>query len=184
MAFFDSLGAKLSKTGQKTMQKANDLADITKLNLRTGELNKAVQELYARLGEQYYALHSESPEAALAEICGEIGKANQELEQIRTGLQILKQIKVCPSCGSENSSDARFCSQCSAALPELTPRQEPQLEGQACTQCGAPVLENAQFCTKCGARLSLPKAEPQPAGLPADPPDECFAPQPEDNDNR
>ena len=120
----------------------------------------------------------------MAEVCGEIGKANQELEQIRTDLQLLKQIKVCPSCGSENSSDARFCSQCSAALPELTPRQEPQLEGQVCTQCGAPVLENAQFCTKCGARLNLPKEEPQPAGLPADPPDECFAPQPEDNDNR
>ena len=61
MAFFDDLGAKLSKTGQKTMQKANDLADITKLNMRTGELNKAIQELYAKVGEQYYALHREQP---------------------------------------------------------------------------------------------------------------------------
>ena len=52
MAFCDYLGGKWSKTGQKTMQKAHDLADITKLNFRTGELNKAFQELYANVGEQ------------------------------------------------------------------------------------------------------------------------------------
>lgn len=87
MAFFDDLGAKLSKTGQKTMQKANDLADITKLNMRTGELNNAIQELYAKVGEQYYALHREQPEEALASLCGEIDAANQELEQIRADVQ-------------------------------------------------------------------------------------------------
>lgn len=189
MAFFDNLGAKLSKTGQKTMQKANDLADITKLNLRTGELNKTIQELYAKLGDQYYTLHREAPEADLAAVCGEIDAVNQELEQIRTDLQLLKQIKVCPGCGNENPSDARFCCKCSAALPELAPRVEPQPEGQFCTQCGAPVLENAQFCTKCGARLNLPKEEtpvlPEAPTdeLPADLPDECFAPQSEDSEN-
>ena len=98
MAFFDDLGAKLSKTGQKTMQKANDLADITKLNMRTGDLNKAIQELYAKVGEQYYALHREQPEEALASLCGEIDAANQELEQIRADVQRIRQIKVCPSC--------------------------------------------------------------------------------------
>lgn len=177
MAFFDNLGAKLSKTGQITVQKANDLADITKLNLRTGELNKNIQGLYTKLGEQYYALHSESPEEALAGICGEIDAANRELEQIRTDLQLLRQIKVCPSCGNENPTDARFCCKCSAALPELTPRQAPAAEGRFCTQCGAPLLENAQFCTKCGARLNLTEESPQLPELPADLPDECFAPQ-------
>ena len=44
MAFFDELGAKLTKTGQMTVQKANDLAEVTRLNMRTGELNKAIQE--------------------------------------------------------------------------------------------------------------------------------------------
>ena len=109
MAFLDDLGAKLSKTGQKTMQKANELADITKLNMRTGELNKAVQELYAKVGEQYYALHRSQPEEALAPLCGEIDAAMAEMDQIKADIQRIRQIKVCPSCGYENPSDASFC---------------------------------------------------------------------------
>ena len=93
MAFFDELGAKLTKTGQMTVQKANDLAEVTKLNMRTGELNKAIQEHYAKLGERYYALHAAGPEEDLAAICGLIDKANEELESIRLELQRIRQLK-------------------------------------------------------------------------------------------
>ena len=130
MAFFDELGAKLTKTGQMTVQKANDLAEVTRLNMRTGELNKAIQEHYTKLGERYYALHAAGPEEDLAAIW---------------------QLKVCPACGAENPSDASFCSKCSAALPELPPRPvEPGT--RFCASCGAKIAETAQFCTKCGAK--------------------------------
>lgn len=151
MAFFDELGAKLTKTGQMTVQKANDLAEVTRLNMRTGELNKAIQEHYAKLGERYYALHAAGPEEDLAAICGLIDKANEELESIRLELQRIRQLKVCPACGAENPSDASFCSKCSAALPELPPRPvEPGT--RFCASCGAKIAETAQFCTKCGAK--------------------------------
>ena len=61
MAFFDELGAKLTKTGQMAAQKTNDLAETAKLNMRTGELNKVIQEQYARLGERYFALRGSAP---------------------------------------------------------------------------------------------------------------------------
>ena len=161
MAFFNDLGAKLSKTGQKTMQKANELADITKLNLRTNELNRSIQDLYAKLGEQYYALHGSQPDAELAELCGSIDTAKGEIEQIKLDIQRIKQIRVCPSCGYENPSDASFCCKCSTALPEIPPKEDPKPEGPVCPQCGAQVLEGAQFCTKCGTRLQSPAEEPQ-----------------------
>lgn len=158
MAFFDDLGAMLSKTGQKTVQKANELADITKLNLRTGELNKSVRELYAQLGEQYYVRFHGEPHEALAETCGAIDKLNEELERIRLEIQRIKQIKVCPSCGHENESDARFCCKCSEPLPEHQQQDASVEAGRTCPQCGAPALENALFCTKCGTRF--PSDEP------------------------
>ena len=160
MAFFDDLGAKLSKTGQKTMQKANELADITKLNLRTSELNRSIQDLYAKLGEQYYALHGSQPEAELAELCAGIDSAKGEIDQIKVEIQRIKQIKVCPSCGYENPSDASFCNKCGIPLPELAPKEEPKPAGPVCPQCGTQVLEGAQFCTKCGTRLQPPAEQP------------------------
>ena len=151
MAFFDELGAKLTKTGQMAAQKTNDLAETAKLNMRTGELNKVIQEKYARLGERYFALRGSAPEEELAEICAAITKANEELESIRLELQRIRQLKVCPACGAENPSDASFCSKCSAALPELPPRPvEPGT--RFCASCGAKIAETAQFCTKCGAK--------------------------------
>ena len=151
MAFFDELGAKLTKTGQMTVQKANDLAEVTRLNMRTGELNKAVAEQYAKLGERYYALHGDAPEEELAAVCGLIDRANEELESIRLELQRIRQLKVCPACGAENASDASFCSKCSAALPELPPKPaEPGF--RFCPACGARIAETAQFCTKCGVK--------------------------------
>lgn len=162
MAFFDDLGAKLSKTGQITMQKANGLADITKLNLRTSELNKSIQENYTKLGSQYYALHGSEPEEGLAELCAVIAQANEELEKIRLEIQRIKQIKVCPSCGHENPSNASFCCNCSAALPEFPKKEEAPAAGKVCPKCGAQMPENAQFCTQCGCRLPDEAAPQEP----------------------
>ena len=160
MAFFDDLSAKLTKTGQKTMQKANDLADITRLTLRTNELNRSIQDLYAKVGEQYYALHAGQPEEALAGLCGDIDAVKQELEQIRADIQRIRQIRVCPGCGNENTAEASFCSKCGAALPDLPPREAPRPEEPVCPQCGAPAAEGSLFCTQCGAQLQPPAGSP------------------------
>lgn len=160
MAFFDELGAKLTKTGQMAAQKTNDLAETAKLNMRTGELNKVIQEKYARLGERYFALRGSAPEEELAEICAAITKANEELESIRLELQRIRQLKVCPACGAENPSDASFCSKCSAQLPELPPKPaEPG--ARFCFNCGGKVAVTAQFCTKCGTKLPPVEAPAQ-----------------------
>ena len=159
MAFFDDLGAKLSKAGQSTMLKANNLADTAKLSMRTNELNKSIQEVYTKLGEQYYALHGSQPEEALAELCGQVDQLNAEIQEIRVELQRIKQIKVCPNCGSENPSDASFCNQCSAALPTLPPKEQPAAGGKTCPNCGAQMQESALFCTKCDTKLPAPPEE-------------------------
>jgi class 3 adenylate cyclase len=53
----------------------------------------------------------------------------------------------CPSCGSDNVPDARFCARCGASL------------GEACPRCGADRPSEARFCPSCGLEF-----EPAPAG--------------------
>ncbi len=54
----------------------------------------------------------------------------------------------CPSCGSANTEDARFCAQCGTALAE------------ACASCGAMLPEGARFCSSCGTPVEAPPPSP------------------------
>jgi class 3 adenylate cyclase len=44
----------------------------------------------------------------------------------------------CPSCATENSADARFCSNCGTELTAV------------CTRCGSRIAAGARFCSVCG----------------------------------
>jgi class 3 adenylate cyclase/tetratricopeptide (TPR) repeat protein len=68
----------------------------------------------------------------------------------------------CQSCGTENTSEAKFCHGCGAAL------------GLICAACGTPYAEGHAFCEECGARLG--SGAPAPTGLapPAQPQPQAF----------
>lgn len=155
MAFsFNDLGAKLSKAGQSALQKANEMGDTAKLNMRISELNKSVQTLYARLGEEYFAAFGQAPAEGLTGTCAEIQKNLDEIAQIRQEIQRIRQVKVCPSCGAENPSSTSFCAKCGTALPKEEVKEEPAAPaGNVCPSCGASLKEGAAFCTSCGTRL-------------------------------
>jgi len=152
MSFFDDIGTKLTQTGQKARKTAGDLVGAAKLTTQAGEQQKAIQALYEKLGEQYYQLHGKSPENALRELCVRIQGSIAELEQMKADLQRLKNVRVCPHCGHENSMESRFCSQCSAQLPELPAREPREL---FCPSCGNRLPADASFCSKCGTKVTL-----------------------------
>lgn len=54
---------------------------------------------------------------------------------------------LCPSCGTENADDAKFCDECGARL------------GAACATCGASLRPGAKFCRECGTPVA-----PSPGG--------------------
>ncbi len=50
----------------------------------------------------------------------------------------------CPSCGTENAPDARFCDQCGTTMTASV----------ACRSCGGENDANARFCDSCGQALA------------------------------
>ena len=50
----------------------------------------------------------------------------------------------CPNCQTENSTQAKFCSECGTKLPLV------------CPQCGTEVEATARYCSECGTNL-IPK---------------------------
>ena len=61
----------------------------------------------------------------------------------------------CPSCGTENPADKRFCGDCGTAL------------AAACASCGATNPPGKRFCSDCGTPLGAGVAAPAAESAPA-----------------
>lgn len=73
----------------------------------------------------------------------------------------------CPRCGSDNSFEASFCSDCGASLSRAATGSTTRLDRQVCSNCQTQNPENVQFCSKCGHQLGTPAApRPQPYARP------------------
>ena len=64
----------------------------------------------------------------------------------------------CPSCGTENRPDRKFCSNCGSPL------------AVACPSCGATNLPGERFCGECGSALLAGGEAVRPTVAPADAP--------------
>src|SRR6266511_4540482 len=64
-------------------------------------------------------------------------------------------MSLCATCGTDNRTEAKFCSSCGAALEWLCPN-------------GHPVAENARFCDICGAQI-VEEAGAEPEAPPVTP---------------
>jgi len=51
----------------------------------------------------------------------------------------------CPKCGSNNSTNAKFCNDCGAKLETVA-------EKVPCVKCGAGLQAGTKFCNECGAK--------------------------------
>jgi class 3 adenylate cyclase/predicted ATPase len=59
---------------------------------------------------------------------------------------------VCPRCGTDNVSGAKFCAECGSAL------------STSCPECGNVTAPGQNFCSQCGAALS-PRSASSPVGV-------------------
>ena len=51
MAFFNEISKKLTSTGQEAVQKAKDVAEITKVNSQIAEIEKKIEEIKLEIGK-------------------------------------------------------------------------------------------------------------------------------------
>lgn len=154
MSFFDNVSKRVSETGQAAMQKAKTVSETTKLNVQIGELQKSIQGLYTQIGEQYFKLHEDAPEAALAELVDSVRQANVQIAQCQEAIAKLSNARTCPSCGAVLNNSAAFCSSCGAPIPKEAPAKA---SAETCPKCGEPAAPGAAFCPKCGAPLNEPE---------------------------
>ncbi len=113
-------GEFASRTANSAGKKASEVYNISKLNLKTFDLNTDIEGAYKKLGKLLYASHcNEETNAEEIEACLlEIDEKMAEIEEIRAQIAELSSSVKCPECGKMNNKTCRFCSQCGEKLAE------------------------------------------------------------------
>lgn len=149
MSFFENLEKKINKAGQVVVDKANSIADSSKLNFQISSEEKALGDLYRQLGTAYYARRDQQPDEQIASLCDSIGKKLEQIASLRDAEAASRGKRLCPSCGSECGIYQPFCYICRA---ELTPMSAPGMK--RCPNCHQDIPEESVFCTNCGSKVN------------------------------
>ena len=176
MDFFNDLSKKFSHAARSVQARTREGVESTKLSVDLRSARSELNDRYADLGRAYYesiagsgAEVDEKLIRAVRECIGQIESLNAQLDRVRRQSR-------CPSCGSAQSEEARFCANCGRAMPEKAPElpDEPVVEAQYCEQCGAMRENDARFCEMCGTAF---EPEDNPPMLAAAPVNEAPSPE-------
>lgn len=154
MAFFEQLGKKISDAGQGVAKSGRNAVDIAKLNSAISEKKRQIAQGFSAIGEQYYQLHRDDAEEALAPTVKDISVLYAEIHDCEEQIKTIRGVVKCPNCGADIPLNAAFCSACGTPAPAAEKPAEPVPEGaRECPNCHKLMSAENQFCTSCGAKL-------------------------------
>ena len=84
MAFFDKLSKTVTEVSQKTIAKAKELADTSRLNSMISEEEKVIANQYFQIGKLYVSVHKDDFEDDFAGMIGAIAEAEAKRCKSRT----------------------------------------------------------------------------------------------------
>lgn len=99
-------------------KKANDMVESTRINMKIFDLNADMDQLYREIGKMLYDTHlgETADQELVQEKLEKLDEKHQQIEELRTKLNDLKDAAVCPVCGKECKAGDAFCSECGAKL--------------------------------------------------------------------
>ncbi len=160
-AFWDDLKNKVSDTTSNAINKANELAEVSRLNGLVAEEEKRVKNLYYQIGKVYVAQCGNNPAPEFAELVGAVIESGRAIKDYKDQINALKGIRICEKCGAEVAKGVFFCSVCGAEMPKLPEYDESKFD--KCPGCGALVEKGMRFCTTCGMSMDAAPAPQAPA---------------------
>lgn len=159
MSFFDDLTKMVQNFGEVAAQKTHQISGVAKLTAQAAEEERKLNNIYSQIGKLYVVGETD----ALNDLVSAAHEGEEKIAALRKEINVLKNIRVCASCGAEISPTAVFCSHCGAAQPQE------EYCGPKCAGCGAHLTPDQRFCTVCGKAV-----ETEPVG---EAPEVVYAPE-------
>lgn len=117
MPFMDNLskiGKSVGKSASSVAKKSGELVGISKLNMNIAAEQDDIKVLNEEIGQVVYEKYKsgERFEEEITEKCVKISELELKIHQVKKKILEIKDIKVCPKCGTEMTLKVAFCSKC------------------------------------------------------------------------
>lgn len=147
---FEEIGKKISQTGKAAGEKAKQVSEIAKLNIKLGTAEKEADELLLMLGKKAYETSKGNADSEFFGECEEIAAKLDSVKEIKAQIHALKGVVICGKCGAEVDLENEFCGKCGAKVekPEIKPEpevidHEDDVDASACGEETAETAETA-----------------------------------------
>lgn len=118
MNFFDDILDSAKNVFEKTGEKAEEIIDKGKTQVRIMKLRSELRNCYTRLGLRVYN-KSKAGEDFCSDIeikIHEIDTLREQIADLKEQSELIKYSKKCKNCGSYNDKEDEFCLDCGATL--------------------------------------------------------------------
>lgn len=144
-------GEKFSKVTQAAISKSKEVAEVTRLNMETSTYTQRLKTLYSQVGEYIIENGLLEQDEKLLELRNEIFSIKAAISENAEKVNEIKNINICPNCGSEVLRNSRFCDKCGAEINREILETKTEAVN-VCKNCGEPLIEEAVFCGNCGSK--------------------------------
>ena len=152
MAFFDSVGEKITSFGNDALNKGRNLKEGLDLKSQLKGCEEELKNAYIEIGKQYYNNNKDNVPADMTALFARVDEANATIDTLSEKLRASTGKTLCPQCKQEIVATSVFCPKCGAKVAEDAPDAAPA--ANTCSKCGAVVKEGSLFCESCGNKLS------------------------------
>ncbi len=118
MSQFDDFVGKARQAADGAGKKAGEIVELSRLKISISQIRSDIDRLYQKLGQAVYQIRGTDcdNEAYIQDLCEKLDARHGDLKEAEDKLASLKRSAPCPFCGSENSNQSVYCSQCGARL--------------------------------------------------------------------
>ena len=128
MAFFENLGKKIGSVAETAADKANEFAEVTKLNNSISSEQKQIDGLFIEIGKLIFEREKDDPDSPIAELCRKILINQNNIAEFQSKIDQIKGSNG-QNAGNAAQTGVNHCASCGAVMPE---------NGKFCQSCGTP----------------------------------------------
>ncbi len=114
MSVLDNFTKKVSDTAKAAAKKSGNVVEITRLNMTIGTEEEKIKKLYFEMGKLLYDVYREGGQIneELAAYCEKIDVVYGAIEEMKTKILELRNVKACTECGTQLEIEMAFCYKC------------------------------------------------------------------------